>query len=155
MIVRPFVEREQRRYLPRVLAMLALRALLGGFLAWWAPGAALLYLLAYALLLTGLNFLDAFHHTFEQFFVGERGIVPMNDRDRDYERSHTYSNVLSTRHAWLNVLILNFGFHNAHHERASAQLENGAVGQGNRVIKTRREHGRDWGLGIRDWEELS
>jgi fatty acid desaturase len=27
--------------------------------------------------------------------------------------------VISTRHPWLNLLTINFGYHNAHHERAA------------------------------------
>jgi fatty acid desaturase len=38
-------------------------------------------------------------------------------RDHDYEQHNTYSNLVSTRWPWLNLLLLNFAFHNAHHER--------------------------------------
>ena len=37
-------------------------------------------------------------------------------RDREYEQMNTYSNVTSLRHPWLNLLLLNFPYHNAHHE---------------------------------------
>jgi fatty acid desaturase len=43
----------------------------------------------------------------------------MNGRSAAYEQDNTYSNLVSTRHPWLNLLVLNFGFHNAHHHRAS------------------------------------
>jgi fatty acid desaturase len=66
-----------------------------------------------------LNFFDAFHHTFEQYFVEADEPVPSHGRDRAYEQANTYSNLLSARHRWLNLLTLNFGYHNAHHERAS------------------------------------
>jgi fatty acid desaturase len=118
-MLRPFFDPSQRAHLPRALAVLAIRMGLLALLAWFSPQAALLYLLAYALLLAVLNFFDAFHHTFEQYFVEASAPVPMNGRDRDYEQANTYSNVISARHAWLNWLTLNFGYHNAHHERAA------------------------------------
>jgi len=118
-ILRPFVERSQRAYLPRVTAVLVLRFGLFAVLAWISPQAAALYGLAYALLLVVLNFFDAFHHTFDQYFVDAQTMVPMNGRDRAFEQANTYSNVVSVRHPWLNLLTLNFGYHNAHHERAA------------------------------------
>jgi fatty acid desaturase len=119
-IYRPMLERSQRPYLARVIAMLLLRAALLTALALWSLKAALLYLLAYGLLLHVLNFFDAFHHTFEQHFVAADQPVPGTRPDRQYEMANTYSNLLSTRWPWLNALILNFCYHNAHHERASA-----------------------------------
>jgi fatty acid desaturase len=43
----------------------------------------------------------------------------MNGRDRAFEQANTYSNVVSARWPVLNLLTLNFGYHNAHHERAA------------------------------------
>ncbi|HWW20571.1 MAG TPA: fatty acid desaturase [Steroidobacteraceae bacterium] len=120
LVWRPMSQRSQRRYLPRVLAMLLLRGTLWVALALWSLKSALLYLFAYALLLHVLNFFDAFHHTFEQHFVAADQPVPGARPDREYEMAHTYSNLLSVRWPWANTLILNFCYHNAHHERASA-----------------------------------
>ena len=118
-MLRPFVVRSQRPYLARAATVLAVRLALFALLAWLSLQAALLYLLAYTLLLMVLNFFDAFHHTFDQYFVDAQTPLPMNGRDRDYEQHNTYSNVVSMDHPWLNVLTLNFGYHNAHHERAA------------------------------------
>jgi fatty acid desaturase len=118
-IVRPLLEHSQRAHLPRAACVLVVRLALFGLLAWFSPQAAALYLLAYGLLLVVLNFFDAFHHTFDQYFVDAQTPLPMNGRDRDFEQSNTYSNVVSVRHPWLNLLTLNFGYHNAHHERAA------------------------------------
>lgn len=118
-IWRPFVVASQRRHLPRVLAMLSLRGGLLALLGWWSIKALLLYLLAAALLLHVLNFFDAFHHTFEQFFVEAEQPLPDRGRDRVYEQANTYSNLVSVRFPSLNLLVLNFGFHNAHHQKAS------------------------------------
>jgi fatty acid desaturase len=119
-IYRPMLDPSQRGHLPRVLAMLLLRGALLMALALWSLKAALLYVLAYGLLLHVLNFFDAFHHTFEQHFVAADQPVPGVRPDRQYEMANTYSNLLSARWPWLNALILNFCYHNAHHERASA-----------------------------------
>lgn len=118
-IWRPFLEPGQRRYLPRAAGMVALRGALALGLALISPKALLLYALAYCLFLTTMNFFDAFHHTFEQYFVDENAPVPMNGRNREYEQANTYSNVVSVRYQALNLLTLNFGYHNAHHERAA------------------------------------
>lgn len=73
--------------------------------------ALLLYFLAYVGMITVLRFIDAFQHTYEAFPLGSK----LPKRDRDHEQFHTYSNLISCYHPWLNLLILNFGYHNAHH----------------------------------------
>ncbi|MCW5622588.1 MAG: fatty acid desaturase, partial [Burkholderiales bacterium] len=118
-IVRPFLDRSQRKYLPRAAVVLALRLLLLAALALISLKAVLLYLLAYGLFLATLDFFDAFHHTFEQYFIDADAPVPMAGRDRAYEQANTFSNVVSARWPLLNLLTLNFGYHNAHHERAA------------------------------------
>jgi fatty acid desaturase len=114
---RPILVRGQRRYMPRALGMLAIRSLLLLALAAWSVKALMLYLLAYGLMLHVLNFFDAFHHSFEQYVVDPDQPVPKEERDRAYEQANTYSNLVSARRPWLNLLTLNFGYHNAHHER--------------------------------------
>ena len=116
---RPFFIPSQHRYLPRSAGMLLLRGALLAALGWWSPKALSLYALAYLCLLHVLNFFDAFHHTFDQYFVAEDQPVPMDGRDRAYEQANTYSNLISARFPVLNLLTLNFGYHNAHHERAA------------------------------------
>jgi fatty acid desaturase len=119
-IYRPMLVRAQRQHLPRVLAMLLLRGSMLIALALWSVKAIVLYALAYGLLLHVLNFFDAFHHTFDQHFVEPDQPIPAPRPDRSFEMANTYSNLLSARWPWLNVLVLNFCYHNAHHERPSA-----------------------------------
>lgn len=116
---RPFLQRNQRRHLPRAAGVLMLRVVLLVALGVWSLRALALYFIALLLMLHVLNFFDAFHHTFEQFFVAADQPVPVAERDRRYEDSNTYSNLISRRFPWLNLLTLNFGYHNAHHQRAS------------------------------------
>ena len=73
--------------------------------------ALLLYFFSYLGMITVLRFVDAFQHTYEAFPIGST----LPKRDQDHEQLHTYSNLVSRRNPWLNLLVLNFGYHNAHH----------------------------------------
>jgi len=117
-IVRPFVVESERRYLPRVVAMLGVRAALLVLVLGVAPSALALYAVAYALMLAALAFFDAFQHTYVCYY--EPGAPPPDRslRSREYEQRNTFSNLVSVKYPWLNLLALNFGYHNAHHERA-------------------------------------
>jgi fatty acid desaturase len=117
-ILRPFVVPEQRHHLPRVLGVLLLRGVLLALLATWSLKALILYGLAFAVFLHVLDFFDAFHHSFEQHFVAADEAIPKGGTHA-YEQANTYTNLLSLRWPWLNLLTLNFGYHNAHHERPS------------------------------------
>jgi fatty acid desaturase len=117
-IVRPIVQPSQRHHLPRVLAMLLVRALLLVTLAVFSLKAVLLYALAVAIELHVLNFFDSFHHTFAQYCIQPEQAIPPQG-DRAYEQANTYSNVISARFPWLELLVLNFTYHNAHHHRPS------------------------------------
>ena len=120
LLVRPFVRSTERDRRVRVVVVLASRLALYAALFAASPWALGGYAIAYWLLLTTLNFFDAFHHTFPQYFTHDENVkVPMADRDRLYEQANTYSNVVSPRRPWLNLLTLNCGYHNAHHERAA------------------------------------
>jgi fatty acid desaturase len=74
--------------------------------------ALLLYFVAYISMINVLRFVDCFQHTYEVFEVG----TPLPKRDRTHEQANTFSNLVSQRYWWLNLLLLNFGYHNAHHE---------------------------------------
>lgn len=114
----PFVKPARSAERPRVIAVLAARTAAFGLLAWLSLEALLLYAAAYLVMLHVLRFADAYQHTYDAFAVLEEGEVP-NDkvRDRTYEQANTYSNVVSVSHPLLNLLLLNFSYHNAHHER--------------------------------------
>ena len=109
-MVRPMFVPAQRRHLPRVLGVLAVRLVLLALLVSWSPRAALLYGLAVLLELHVLNFFDGFHHTFEQLVIKSEEPVSMAGRDRAYELANTYSNLISGRLPWLNALTLNFNY---------------------------------------------
>ena len=93
---------------------------LGAFaaLGWYSPKALLLYFLAYLVFVTVLRFADCFQHTYDSYpILGDTPIPNDKVRDRAYEQANTYSNVFGIDNFWLNLLWLNFGYHNAHHDR--------------------------------------
>jgi fatty acid desaturase len=103
----------------RVLALLSIRVLFFVSLALISVEAVLLYALSYLLFLHVMRFLDAFQHTYDVFPSRSLAPAPADPkRTRQYEYENTYSNLLSERWRWLNLLVLNFPYHNAHHERA-------------------------------------
>ncbi len=102
----------------RVVLLLGLRVGLFIWLALLSVKAALLYALAYLIFLTVLRFMDAFQHTYEVFPSHSLAPAPADARrNHRYEYENTYSNLLAERWQWLNLLVLNFAYHNAHHER--------------------------------------
>jgi fatty acid desaturase len=104
----------------RVLLLLGIRLALMAALAWISLKAVLLYALAYMIFLTVLRFMDAFQHTYEVFASRSLEAAPADPRrDLRYEYENTYSNLLAERRRWLNLLVLNFPYHNAHHVRPS------------------------------------
>lgn len=119
LICRPLFVASQRRHLPRAVGMLVLRVGLVVLLGLYSLRAVPLYGLAILLQMRVLNFFDAFHHTFEQYRVLPDEPIPLNGRTRAYEQANTYSNLISTRSTWINLLVLNFVYHNAHHHRPS------------------------------------
>jgi len=119
-IALPFFSSQHKPQRARVVTILAVRLALFGLLGAYAPRAVLLYGLAYFIFLTVLRFVDAFQHTYVAYPILESGKLPdIERRDKQYEYENTYSNLVSPVHPWLNLLTLNFVYHNAHHSRAS------------------------------------
>jgi len=79
------------------------------------PKVAVLYAIAYLLMMHILRFMDALQHDYPYhatlFHVGN---AP-HKGDAEWEQEHTFSVPLSLEHPALNLLTLNFGYHNAHH----------------------------------------
>lgn len=114
----PFAREERRADRPRLLAILAVRGTAFAALAGFAPQGAALYAGAYLVMVTVLRFADCYQHTYDAFAILDKDKVPADKvRDAAYEHANTYSNVVSLRLPWLNVLLLNFPYHNAHHDQ--------------------------------------
>jgi len=117
-VVLPFIKAERHAERARVIAITVVRLAAFTLLGWLSLKALLLYFVAYMIMLHVLRFTDAYQHTYDAFAVLEEGDIPDDKvRDRDYEQANTYSNLVSVFHPWLNLVLLNFSYHNAHHER--------------------------------------
>lgn len=104
----------------RVIAILALRVGFFVALALISLKAVLWYALAYLIFLSVLRFMDAFQHTYEVFASHSlEAAIADPKRDLRYEYENTYSNLVAERWWPLNLLVLNFPYHNAHHVRPS------------------------------------
>jgi fatty acid desaturase len=121
-MVLPFIKPSRHAERPRMVAIVVVRVALFAALAWVAPKALLLYCVAWMIMLHALRFTDAYQHTYDALALLEDN-APIPDgkvRDRQYEQANTYSNLVSVGRPWLNLLLLNFSYHNAHHERPIA-----------------------------------
>jgi fatty acid desaturase len=110
-IVSPFWNSERSNEKVRVISILLIRIVMFSLLGAISLKALLLYFIAYIGMITVLRWADAFQHTYEGFPPA----IKLPKRDRAHEEAHTFSTLLSRNHFWLNVLLLNFGYHNAHH----------------------------------------
>lgn len=115
-MVLPFTRPAYAHNRRRVMIVGLIRGSLFLWLLLYAPRVALLYVMAYFLMLHVLRFMDAFQHTYEIFetLEQERG-EEARRFSREYEHENTYSNLISSKYPWLNLLVLNFSYHNAHH----------------------------------------
>lgn len=119
-IALPFLRKERRADRRRVLVILTARIAAFACLGYFSLQALLLYAVAYFIMLTVLRFADAFQHTYDAYAILESAKVPQDKlRDKTYEQENTYSNLVSARWPLLNLLLLNFPYHNAHHEQIS------------------------------------
>lgn len=64
-----------------------------------------------------LGFMDMYQHDYGvELSLDAEKQKPL--QSRDYEETHTYSNLLSSRWPLLNILVLNFCYHNVHHQKS-------------------------------------
>lgn len=115
-LLAPFYLPQRRHLRLRTLGMLSLRGALLATLFYISALAAAGYLIAYLLFVWVLGFMDAFQHSYEVYYRLS-GPQQKPARDREYEESNTYSNLLSDRFPLVNLLVLNFCYHNVHHQR--------------------------------------
>ncbi len=118
-MVAPFWLPAYRKDRALTLRAMAVRGTLLVVVALIQPWALLGYGLAYLVFLQVMRFMDMHQHTYDVSF--SLNADPQRDRyDRAFENRNTYSNLLSVRYPWLNLLVLNFGYHNAHHIKPNA-----------------------------------
>ncbi|HEY9627881.1 MAG TPA: fatty acid desaturase [Coleofasciculaceae cyanobacterium] len=95
----------------RVIAVLLLRVAMFAAFGWFSPKGLLLYSLAYVGAVQIISIMDCLQHTYELHPYD--AVIPK--KSLAYEQSHTFSTPISRRYPWLNLLLLNFSYHNAHH----------------------------------------
>lgn len=110
-IVSPWWNTQRRDRRVSTLLIISLRIAMFALLGLISLRALLLYFLAYIGMMTIMRWGDCFQHTYEAFPPGT--ILPK--RDRIHEETNTFSTLFSRRYPWLNLLLLNFGYHSAHH----------------------------------------
>ena len=117
-LILPFHQAQRKHLRKHVISVLAIRVLIFALLFAWSPRVVLLYPIAYLLFLTVMRFMDTHQHTYEVFETLDRERGEEARRfNAEYEQRNTFSNLVSVRYPWLNLLTLNFGYHNAHHAR--------------------------------------
>ncbi len=117
-IILPFTLANRRHKRALVIRVLLTRGTVFAIIFSYQPAAMMFYAVAYMLFLTIMRYMDVHQHTYEIFETLDQ---PRGDEgkhfDHEYEVRNTFSNMISMRHPWLNLLVLNFGYHNAHHEK--------------------------------------
>jgi len=116
MVLTSFVIPERRDQRRRNVTVILVRGGLFVALLVFFPKVALLYMIAYLILIHVLRFMDSLQHDYDYILTLYDPIVrPPHKGDREWEQEHTFSPTLSLRYPCLNLLVLNFGYHNAHH----------------------------------------
>jgi fatty acid desaturase len=115
MVFTSFIIPERRAQRRRNVTVILVRG--GVFLALLllAPKAALLYAVAYLLMMHVLRFMDMLQHDYPYTPTLFEYARSPHKGDSEWEQEHTFSNPVSLRFPRLNWLTLNFGYHNAHH----------------------------------------
>ena len=81
------------------------------------PKVAILYAIAYMIMMQILRLMDSLQHDYGYHLtLFSKEPAPLKG-DTEYEQAHTFSNPHTLRWDWPNWFTLNFGFHNAHHAR--------------------------------------
>lgn len=115
MVFTSFIIPERREQRARNVAVIAIRGSLFVALLLLFPKVAILYAVAYLIMMHVLRFMDAFQHDYDYNASLFEYVQPPHKGDRVWEQEHTFSVPLSMRFPKLNWLTLNFGYHNAHH----------------------------------------
>lgn len=117
-IVLPFIKGNRKHLRSRVVMTLFLRVLFFTYLASISLQVIFYYSLSYLLFLTVMRSMDVHQHTYELYeTLDKKRGDEAKKYDREFEQKNTYSNLLSVKHPWINLLVLNFPYHNAHHQQ--------------------------------------
>jgi len=115
MVFSSFIIPQRREQRLRNVSVILVRGGIFAGLLLVVPKVAVLYVVAYLLLIHVLRFTDSVQHDYGYNATLYDYRPSPHKGDRDWELRHTFSNPLSLRFEKLNWLTLNFGFHSAHH----------------------------------------
>ena len=115
MVFTSFVIPERRDQRLRNVTVILVRGGIFLAVAVFYPKAALLYAIAYLLMMHVLRFMDALQHDYPYNATLFDIADAPHKGDAEWEQEHTFSVPLSLDYPVLNLLTLNFGYHNAHH----------------------------------------
>jgi len=115
MVLTSFVIPQRRSQRARNVMVILTRGGVFILVAVISPKAAILYMLAYLIMMHLLRFMDSVQHDYPYSTTLFEVSRSPHKGDAEWEQLHTFSNVLSLRYPRLNWLTLNFGYHNAHH----------------------------------------
>lgn len=115
MVFTSFLIPKRRSQRKHNATMIAIRGGLYVMLVLLVPRAAILYAVAYMMMMTVLRFMDSLQHDYGYHLTLFSRSPGPRKGDLVFEQEHTFSNPHTLRHERANWLTLNFGFHNAHH----------------------------------------
>jgi fatty acid desaturase len=110
-LLAPFRQPERYHERGRVVLVFALRSLMFIGLGLISLKALLLYALSYIGMVNIVRLMDCLQHSYEAYAVG----FDAPKKDVLYEQANTFSTPISRRFPWLNLLLINFSYHSAHH----------------------------------------
>ena len=116
MVFTSFIIPERRDQRRRNLAVIVVRGSIFAALLVYYPRVALLYAIAYLIMMTILRFMDSLQHDYPYSLTLFEFEKPPRKGDFEWEQEHTFSNPHTLAADWPNWFTLNFGFHNAHHD---------------------------------------
>jgi fatty acid desaturase len=116
MVFTSFIIPQRKNQRRRNLSVILIRG--GVFIALlvYVPKVALLYAVAYMLMMTVLRFMDSLQHDYPYSLTLFEFDKPPRKGNFEWEQEHTFSNPHTLKWDWPNWFTLNFGFHNAHHD---------------------------------------
>ena len=116
MIFTSFIIPQRRNQRRRNVSVILIRGGIYLTILFYSAKVAILYGVAYMLMMTVLRFMDSLQHDYPYSLTLFEFGTPPRKGDFKWEQEHTFSNPHSLRYDWLNWFTLNFGFHNAHHD---------------------------------------
>ena len=112
-----FIIPQRRDQMLRNVIVILVRGGIFFSVLYYHPKVAVIYLLAYMIMMHILRFKDGLQHDYDgnkTLFVEDS---PSRYGGRKTEQAHTFSNPECLTYNWPNWVTLCFGFHNAHHKR--------------------------------------